>query len=66
MKTEMKDNSSSKEKKITYSGFLLVSIAELEASLSAAESREEAIFYRTLINLKLQLAQERIVGETLL
>ena len=62
----MKDSNSSSKSKINYSGFLLATIDELEAALASAQSREEAIFYRTLINLKLQLAQERIVGETLL
>ena len=62
----MKDSKSSSKSKISYSGFLLSSIDELETALASAQSREEAIFYRTLINLKLQLAQERIVGETLL
>ncbi len=41
-------------------------ISELEAMLAAAESREEKLMWRVLINLKLQLKQEAIVGEILL
>ena len=41
-------------------------ITELEAMLAAAESREEKLLWRALINLKLQLKQEEIVGEILL
>jgi hypothetical protein len=40
-------------------------ISELEIMLASAESREEKLLWRTLINLKLQLKQESIVGETL-
>ncbi len=41
------------------------SLTELETMLAAAESREEKILWRALINLKLQLKQEAIVGEIL-
>ena len=41
-------------------------IAELEACLAESNDREEKLLLRTLINLKLQLAQEKVVGETLL
>jgi len=41
-------------------------LSELEAMLAAAESREEKLMWRALINLKLQLRQEAIVGEMLL
>ncbi len=49
-----------------YEDFEKISISELEESLAATESREEKLFCRALINLKLQLAQEKIIGETLL
>ena len=49
-----------------YRDFQNITIAELEAELSSAASREEKIFCRAMINLKLQLSQEKIVGETLL
>ena len=49
-----------------YPLFERASISELEERLAAAEKREEKIFWRALINLKLQLKQEAIVGELLL
>ncbi len=49
-----------------YTLFANSSISELEVMLASAESREEKILWRALINLKLQLKQETIVGETLL
>ncbi len=49
-----------------YALFEKASIAELEEMLATAEKREEKIFWRALINLKLQLKQEAIVGEILL
>jgi hypothetical protein len=39
---------------------------ELEELLLAAHSLEEKAFYRSLLNLKLQIAQQRVVGEQLL
>ncbi|MBE6621555.1 MAG: hypothetical protein E7630_01235 [Ruminococcaceae bacterium] len=49
-----------------YALFEKASITELEEMLALAESREEKILWRALINLKLQLKQEAIVGEILL
>ena len=49
-----------------YPQFEAASIPELEAMLARAQSREEKILWRALINLKFQLAQEKIVGEQLL
>ncbi len=46
--------------------FKEATVSELEARLSESSDREEKIFLRALINLKLQLAQEKIVGEMLL
>lgn len=46
--------------------FSSLTISELEKRLSESDDREEKIFLRELINLKLQLAQEKIVGEMLL
>ena len=43
-----------------------MTISNLEERLSKSEDREEKIFLRALINLKLQLAQEKVVGEMLL
>ena len=41
-------------------------ISSLEARLAESSDREEKILLRALINLKLQLAQEKVVGEMLL
>jgi hypothetical protein len=46
--------------------FSKLTISELEERLAASDDREEKIFLRELINLKLQLAQEKVVGEMLL
>ena len=46
--------------------FSMLTISELEERLAASDDREEKIFLRELINLKLQLAQEKVVGEMLL
>lgn len=49
-----------------YPIFSSCSIAEMERQIASAHSREEKVFFRTLINLKLQLAQEKVVEEDLL
>ena len=49
-----------------YQLFKNASVGELEEQLAVTADREEKIFLRALINLKLQLAQEKIVGEMLL
>ncbi len=51
---------------ILFSLFSKATISDLEKRLSESNDREEKIFLRALINLKLQLAQEKIVGEMLL
>lgn len=51
---------------ILFSLFHKATISDLEKRLSESDDREEKIFLRALINLKLQLAQEKIVGEMLL
>ena len=48
-----------------YPLFADATIPELESLLARAETREEKILWRSLLNLKFQLAQERIVGERL-
>ena len=52
--------------KMLFEIFSSVTISELEKRLSESSDREEKIFLRELINLKLQLAQEKVVGEMLL
>ena len=41
-------------------------LRELESLLLRADSRDSKAFYRALLNLKLQIAQEKVVGEELL
>lgn len=41
------------------------SFHELEDCIMNAQTRRERAFYRKLINLKLQLSQEDVIGETL-
>ena len=42
-----------------------ITIKELETLLKTAEAREEKALFRQLLNLKIQLRQEEIVGEVL-
>lgn len=51
---------------LLYQTFQQTTITELETRLEESENREEKILLRALINLKLQLAQEKVVGEILL
>lgn len=48
-----------------YKCFSQTSLDELEDRLIESDTREEKAFYRSLLNLKLQLEQEKIVGEPL-
>ncbi len=48
-----------------YTKFEKSTFRELEESLLEATSHEEKAFFRSLLNLKLQIAQERVVGEQL-
>ena len=54
------------KKESLYELFKDMTVSELETELSLSDDREEKIFLRALINLKLQIAQEKIVGEILL
>ena len=49
-----------------YESFSCCSVSELEALIKKAATREEKAFYRTLLNFKLKLDQEKIVGKKLL
>jgi len=49
-----------------YEMFVQSSFIELEQLLIKAQTREERAFYRALLNLKLQIEQEKVVGEVLL
>ena len=57
---------SEKEESDLYILFTELSFSQLEALLIRSESRDAKAFYRALLNLKLQIAQEKIVGEELL
>lgn len=58
-------NNTNKSAKELYRKFEYCTFRELEEYLLEARSHEEKAFYRALLNLKLQIAQERIVGERL-
>ena len=49
-----------------YNSFKMMTIAQLQQMLIDARSREEKAFYRTLLNMKLVIEQEKIIGEALL
>jgi len=49
-----------------YNSFKMMTIAQIQQLLIDARSREEKAFYRTLLNMKLVIEQEKIIGEALL
>ena len=49
-----------------YSSFTELSVSELESAIVEATDRDAKVLYRTLLNLKLQLDQEKIINQTLL
>lgn len=63
---DLKETDIKSVNKDIFAEFDSCTIAELEGMLAVSQSKEEKVFYRTLINLKMQFAQEKIVGETLL
>lgn len=48
-----------------YERFEALSFEEAEELLRNAKEREERAFYRTVLNLKLQIEQEKVIGEEL-
>ena len=46
--------------------FSQLTISELEDAILVTSDRNEKILYRTLLNLKMQLDQEKIINQTLL
>ena len=54
-----------RRKRNLYKCFTDTTVDEFEDRLIEADTREEKAFYRTLLNLKLQLEQEKIIGEPL-
>ena len=64
----MENNTDRNDKEKTAELFNIFSqaeVKELENLLVMSEDREQKIFYRMLINLKLQFEQEKIIGEPL-
>ena len=49
-----------------YNSFRKMTIAQLQQLMLDSSTREEKAFYRTLLNMKLVIEQEKIVGEALL
>ena len=49
-----------------YERFEAISFEELEQKFMNASGRDERAFYRTMLNLKLQIEQEKVIGEVLL
>ena len=49
-----------------YDDFLKCSVKDLEESLKKAKTREEKAFYRSLLNLRLKMDQQKIVGKSLI
>ncbi|MBQ7364826.1 MAG: hypothetical protein IJW46_04440 [Clostridia bacterium] len=45
--------------------FAEMTIKELEGLLQTADTREDKALFRALLNLKIQLKQEEIIGEVL-
>ncbi len=48
-----------------YNAFCSSTIKDLENALLIAKAPEERAFYRKMLNLKLQMEQEKVVGERL-
>ena len=63
----MNDNSDTIHRKRNfYKCFCQASVDEFEARLIEAKTREEKAFYRAMLNLKLQIEQEKIIGQPLI
>lgn len=54
------------EKTCLYELFEGLCLNELEELLLSSGTREEKAFYRSLLNLKLAMAQEKVIGKPLL
>jgi hypothetical protein len=62
----MKKTDTPKKQRNFYKCFTHTSAAELQERMLSATTREEKAFYRALLNLKLQIEQEKIVGKKLI
>lgn len=52
--------------KAIHENFNSLEIDELEGALLVCTDRNEKVLYRTLLNLKMQIDQEKIINQTLL
>ena len=43
-----------------------LTVTELESAILASSERNEKTLYRTLLNLKMQIDQEKVINQTLL
>ena len=43
-----------------------ITVTELESAILASSERNEKTLYRTLLNLKMQIDQEKVINQTLL
>lgn len=65
--TEEKEGANVSERlRSIHASFSSLSVSELEDAILLASDRDEKILYRTLLNLKMQLDQEKIINQTLL
>ncbi len=46
--------------------FETLTVTELESAILASSERNEKSLYRTLLNLKMQIDQEKVINQTLL
>lgn len=60
------ENTAGSAETALYTAFCTYRMQELEDRLLAAPTREEKAFWRTLLDLKLQMEQEKVIGEVLL
>ena len=60
------DGGTTHRKRNFYKCFTQASVDEFEARLTEAKTREEKAFYRAMLNLKLQIEQEKIIGQPLI
>jgi len=52
--------------KSLYEQFEACTIKDLEEALLSCDTHEEKAFYRALLNLKLQISQEKLIGKVLI
>ena len=53
------------QKKSLYEQFEACTVKDLEEALLSCNTHEEKAFYRAMLNLKLQISQERLIGKVL-